>query len=152
MRWTRLLPAAATVGLMATLVATAPASSQADGIHKIDHVVVIMQENRSFDSYFGTYPGADGIPKGVCLPDREGGCVAPYHDPADRNEGGPHGSGNAINDIDGDRMDGFVKEAEAAQRTCAVNDPTCGSPTDVMGWHDSRELPLYWDYAHRYTL
>src|SRR5689334_842983 len=32
------------------------------GIHKIKHVVVVMQENRSFDSYFGTYPGADGIP------------------------------------------------------------------------------------------
>src|SRR3989442_527969 len=32
------------------------------GIHKIRHVVVIMQENRSFDSYFGTFPGADGIP------------------------------------------------------------------------------------------
>ena len=32
------------------------------GIHKIKHVVVIMQENRSFDSYFGTFPGADGIP------------------------------------------------------------------------------------------
>ena len=30
------------------------------GIHKIKHVVVIMQENRSFDEYFGTYPGADG--------------------------------------------------------------------------------------------
>ena len=33
------------------------------GIHKIRHVVVIMQENRSFDSYFGTYPGADGLPR-----------------------------------------------------------------------------------------
>src|SRR5580693_1504271 len=31
-------------------------------IHTIQHVIVIMQENRSFDSYFGTYPGADGIP------------------------------------------------------------------------------------------
>ncbi len=29
---------------------------------KIKHVVIIMQENRSFDSYFGTYPGADGFP------------------------------------------------------------------------------------------
>ena len=29
---------------------------------KIKHVVVIMQENRSFDSFFGTFPGADGIP------------------------------------------------------------------------------------------
>src|SRR4029450_11549060 len=34
------------------------------GIHKIRHVVVIMQENRSFDSYFGTYPGAGGGPRG----------------------------------------------------------------------------------------
>lgn len=33
-----------------------------DGIHKIKHIIVIMQENRSFDTYFGTYPGADGIP------------------------------------------------------------------------------------------
>src|SRR5438270_12429413 len=39
-----------------------------EGIHKIAHVVVIMQENRSFVSYFGTYPGADGIPKNVCVP------------------------------------------------------------------------------------
>ena len=33
------------------------------GIEKIRHVIVVMQENRSFDSYFGTYPGADGIPR-----------------------------------------------------------------------------------------
>jgi phospholipase C len=39
--------------------------SSAVGIHKIQHVIVIMQENRSFDSYFGTYPGADGIPADV---------------------------------------------------------------------------------------
>ena len=31
-------------------------------IHRIKHVVIIMQENRSFDNYFGTFPGADGIP------------------------------------------------------------------------------------------
>ena len=40
----------------------APDALAAQGIHKIKHVVIIMQENRSFDSYFGTYPGADGIP------------------------------------------------------------------------------------------
>ena len=45
-------------------------------IHKIQHVVVIMQENRSFDSYFGSFPGADGIPMmggapAVCAPDPE---------------------------------------------------------------------------------
>ena len=28
----------------------------------ITHVIIIMQENRSFDAYFGTYPGANGFP------------------------------------------------------------------------------------------
>ena len=37
----------------------------ATGIHKIRHIVIITQENRSFDSYFGTFPGADGFPPGV---------------------------------------------------------------------------------------
>src|SRR5215475_2880879 len=43
------------------------------GIHKIQHVIIVMQENRSFDTYFGTYPSAAGIPmrRGrptVCVP------------------------------------------------------------------------------------
>ncbi len=40
------------------------------GIHKIKHIIVIEQENRSFDSYFGTYPGADGHPdaRTACRP------------------------------------------------------------------------------------
>ncbi len=51
------------------------------GIHKIRHVIVIMQENRSFDSYFGTYPGADGIPMRngvptVCVPNPSGAASA----------------------------------------------------------------------------
>ena len=42
--------------------ASAGALPAVDGIQKIRHVIIIMQENRSFDSYFGTFPGADGIP------------------------------------------------------------------------------------------
>ena len=42
-----------------TVWTATPASA---GLSKIKHVIVIMQENRSFDHYFGTYPGADGIP------------------------------------------------------------------------------------------
>src|SRR5437588_3573983 len=83
------------------------------GIHKIQHVVVIMQENRSFDSYFGTYPGADGIPglagnPGTvpCLANpASGGCVSPFHDLQDVNLGGPHSARNARADIDGGKMD-----------------------------------------------
>src|SRR5436309_665424 len=75
------------------------------GIHKIRHVIVIMQENRSFDSYFGTFPGADGIPmrKGkptVCVPyPRNSTCIEPYADHSDVNFGGPHGMFAARTDI-----------------------------------------------------
>jgi hypothetical protein len=70
------------------------------GIHKIQHVVIIMQENRSFDSYFGTYPGADGIPHGVCMPDpQHGDCIKPYHDPNDIDAGADHTAQAAAIDI-----------------------------------------------------
>jgi hypothetical protein len=75
------------------------------GIHKIQHVIVITQENRSFDSYFGTFPGADGLPKGVCVPDPlHGGCVKPYVDHADSDRGGPHVDASSIADVNGGKM------------------------------------------------
>ena len=127
------------------------------GIHKIKHVIVIMQENRSFDHYFGTFPGADGIPQGVCVPDpMHGGCVRPYHDTHDENAGGPHGRWNSRLDVDGGRMDGFVKEAENGWRNCRNrNNPLCTQSrtgTDVMGYHDAREIPNYWAYARNFVL
>jgi phospholipase C len=130
------------------------------GIHKVQHVVIIMQENRSFDSYFGTFPGADGIPHGVCESDPlNGGCIAPFHDSADENFGGPHGAGNSAADIHGGLMDGFVNQAEKGSK-CSSDDPNC-SPCqegeqskciDVMGYHDAREIPNYWTYAHDFVL
>ena len=131
-------------------------------IHKIQHVVVIMQENRSFDSYFGTFPGAEGIPMmggapAACAPDPElGSCVRPFHDSADKNLGGPHAAGDATLDIDGGRMDGFIRRAEAKMgTTCnAPGKPPCSpsGPTDVMGYHDQREIPNYWAYATNFVL
>ncbi len=128
----------------------------------IKHVIVIMQENRSFDSYFGTYPGADGLPRDaagtftVCSPDMlTGTCVAPYHDSADKNGGGPHGAPSAVADIAGGKMDGFQTSAEQGSRGCGnVNDPRCTNATtpDVMGYHDAREIPNYWQYAHDFVL
>ena len=35
--------------------------AESEGIFKLDHLIFIVQENRSFDHYFGTYPGADGF-------------------------------------------------------------------------------------------
>ena len=92
------------------------------GIHKIQHVVVIMQENRSFDSYFGTYPGADGIPMQngvptVCVNDpKTGTCVKPFHDSNNKNGGGPHNEVAATADINGGKMDGFIAQAEKGKK------------------------------------
>ena len=149
--------AAITLGLATDLSASA---MPLEGIHKIQHVVVIMQENRSFDQYFGTYPGANGIPSGVCQPDPlRGGCIAPFHDPNDENYGGPHGHGSFTVDLDGGKMDGFVAEAEKGSK-CSSTEPGC-SPCkegasakciDVMGYHDAREIPNYWTYAQNFVL
>jgi phospholipase C len=158
--------AAVVAALAATVAATGfVGSGNANridpAIHKIRHVVVIMQENRSFDSYFGTYPGADGIPMKngvptVCVPDpMNGGCVRPYHDSNDVNGGGPHDAANATADIDGGKMDGFVTEAEGAQHGCVnTTNPNCRNSgrVDVMGYHDGRDIPNYWAYARNFVL
>ncbi len=131
------------------------------GIHQIRHVVVIMQENRSFDSYFGTYPGADGLPAKngqftACLPDpASAGCDRPFHDPSPINGGGPHTAGSARADLDGGRMDGFVRLSEQpGGRGCGGFSGVCASGTrsDVMGYHDAREIPNYWKYAENFVL
>jgi phospholipase C len=150
-------------------------SVDVNGIFKIKHVVVIMQENRSFDQYFGTFPGADGIPglagnPGTvpCLPDPvNGGCVQPFHDTNDKNYGGPHGASNATADMDctnatartGCKMDGFVGQSEHGQN-CNTNDPSCSPCTssthtqciDVMGYHDGSDITNYWTYAKDFVL
>ena len=143
--------------------ASAGALPAVDGIQKIRHVIIIMQENRSFDSYFGTFPGADGIPMrdGVaqaCVPDQESKtCVRPYHDTNDEDTGGPHGAKAADLDIDGGKMDGFVEVMRGVQHTggCPTDIPTCvvkGHETTVMGYHTAQELPNYWAYARNFVL
>jgi len=154
-----MIVAATVIGALGGSVASSSAAPS-DGIHNIRHVVVIMQENRSFDHYFGTYPGANGIPGGVCVPDPlHGGCVAPFHDSSDLNYGGPHGATNSAADVNGGRMDGFVGQAEAGSK-CSSTSPGCspctgqgsGRCVDAMGYHDAREVPNYWNYAENFVL
>ncbi len=157
---------AALAAILATVSGggAAKATPPAVGIHKIKHVVVIMQENRTFDEYFGTYPGAAGIPMQngvptVCVPDPKAAtCVKPYHDPNDLNRGGPHSAEAYVADVHGGRMDGFIAQAQAPRgKKCKQrpNNPRCAggsAATDVMGYHDARELPVYWAYAKNFVL
>ncbi len=139
----------------------ASGTASPQGIHKIQHVIVIMQENRSFDSYFGTYPGADGIPMKdgvptVCVNDpRTDRCVKPYVDHQDLNGGGPHDAQAAVADINGGRMNGFIAEAERGRRGCLnLANPVCTNATtpDVMGYHTGTDIPNYWAYARNFVL
>lgn len=116
-----------------------------------------MQENRSFDSYFGTFPGADGIPMQngvptVCVPNPiTNECDKPYHDTHDMNYGGPHDHYETFADVDNGMMDGFVQEALL---NCRQYPGLCASAntTDVMGYHDQNEIPNYWSYAKNFVL
>ncbi len=135
----------------------------------IQHVIIIMQENRSFDSYFGTYPGAHGIPKGTCVPldptNPIGGCVKPFHDVHDANAGGPHGESNAQFDLDDGitkaLMDGFIYEQNADPLTVCKNSHNAADCSflkdgiarhDVVGYHTAEEIPNYWTYAQHFVL
>ena len=166
----RIFVALASVSLLALSAAAAfpghrdvSRAGAPSGIHKIRHVVIITQENRSFDSYFGTYPGADGIPMragkpSVCSPDpKTGVCVRPYHDPSNRDTGGPHDHLNAVRDINGGKMNGFQAQARRGRSSACktLQAPNCTlapSRPDVMGYHDAGEIPNYWSYARHFVL
>ena len=83
-------------------------------LSQIENIVIILQENHTFDNYFGSYPKSDGtIGNSICLPKSRGSasmtnCVSPYHDTnltlVDLN----HNWNSAHEDFDGGKMDGFV--------------------------------------------
>jgi phospholipase C len=142
----------------------------------IQHLIFIVQENRSFDSFFGTYPGADGIPTATpCLPSKwyPSTCYTPYPDHDASNQGGPYENSYQVADIDGGKMDGFAIQREEAlgpncapkadgrrvdpRKTIVVDDPEDGQSStkclvDVMGYHTGKDLPNYWAYAQNYVL
>jgi phospholipase C len=138
------------------------------GIGNLDHLIFIVQENRSFDEYFGTFPGANGIPRKPdgsfkpCLPDPAAAhCQRPYHDRSTFDAGGPHTSNASAVDVNHGKMNGFIRAQETMYSVCrthptlwkckqATRGPT-GQP-DVMGFHTWKEIPNYWTYAKRYLL
>jgi phospholipase C len=128
---------------------------------RIRHVVFINQENRSFDHYFGTFPGADGIPfdggvPAVCNAEPDwGACVRPHHEKHDSTFGGPHTVGASTVCVDHGKMDGFVRAASELGKHCPPGsiDPRCAaSPRVVMSYYTDAELPNYWAYAKSYVL
>jgi len=135
----------------------------AEGIFKLDHLVFIVMENRSFDHYCGKYPGADGIPRKVCVPHPAlgGRCMSPYHDEDTVDIGGPHTAGASETDVNGGKMDGFIQSVVQQDENPCASDPKAAGCADrvgpqgqpeVMGYHTREEIPNYWEYADNFAL
>ena len=109
----------------------------------IDRIVIVLQENHTFDNYFGTYPNSDGITgKSICLPKTknpvaQGDCVSPFHDtsltPVDMN----HNWKSAHSDYDGGKMDGFVYSE---------------GNVETMGYYERADINHYYNAADNYVL
>ena len=102
----------------------------------IEHVVFIIKENRTFDHYFGKYPGADGTESGVTFDGR----VVPLQPATDvMTQPLFHGFWSGLYSVDAGRMDGF--------------DLITGGDTMVGYSQWSRSgIPNYWKYADRFVL
>src|SRR5918994_1516996 len=111
----------------------------------IEHVIFLVKENRSFDHYFGTYPGAEGATEGGTIADCsatefQDGPVVPLRDAPLVL---PHDLGHAfapgLYSINGGKMNGY-------------NCVPLGE--DMIGYtqHSRDTLPAYWAYADRFVL
>jgi phospholipase C len=100
----------------------------------IKHVVILMQENHSFDNMFGLFPGADGVSVGM-----DNGVRRPLTRLNDqRIRDLPHGWANAVADINGGTMDGFNQSDNAARYA-------------YTQMHRA-DAPNYWAWAKHYVL
>ncbi len=118
-----------------------PARAQQE--NPLQHIVIIVQENHSFDNYFGVYPGASGISPNVRIPydpsDPSKGFVRPFltMDPVTARDL-PHGFGSTVAAYNDGRMDGFMLAEN--------EDP------NTMSYYDEKTIPYYWQYARNFVL
>ncbi len=101
----------------------------------IKHVVFIIKENRTFDSLFGRFPGANGATTGM-----DQGIIRPLIQALDRLPADiPHCYGCALKAWDGGKMDGFATVSAVADRYAYTQ-------------FRPRDLPAYWHWAKRFVL
>ena len=125
----------------ATAADTAPAPTT-----PIEHFVMLMQGDRTFDNYFGTYPGADGIPAGTCQvfvrTKPANGCVEPFEVGEEAVPALAPGESVLTAQYNKGAMDGFVSAYVAQGRD--------GTP--AMGHYGRKQLPFSWAAADEYVL
>jgi phospholipase C len=119
-----------------------PRSSQDSpptGINKIQHIVFIIKENRSFDHYFGQFPGADGATTGTIS---TGQTIPLWRAPDIMPHDTDHTFEGAITAIDGGKMDRFDLNYNTSE------------DEDFLGYTQmtANDIPNYWSYAQKFVL
>lgn len=130
-------------------VGSRPDPSKPEGVDllpEIDHIVIYMQENRSFDHYFGTLGRGDGFsldPQGKPTndnPDPQGTPVPVYE--TTNTCGGDRAASQSWNashlSLNGGANDGFVRAA--------------GGGIGSMSYYTGDTLPFYWGLAQTFVL
>ena len=118
-------------------------NNAANASSPIQHIVVILQENHSFDNYFGTYLGVNGIPSNICMPynpsNPSSGCVMPFltTDPVTVHDL-PHGFESTVTAINNGSMNGFMLAEN--------EDP------NTMSYYNNSTIPYYWNFASHFVL
>ena len=146
---TVLLSCVALLGGQQAVFSQATPSPEPDASTPIKHVIMLMQENHSFDNYFGTYPGANGIPEGVCMPldpfdSKSTDCVQPFHigDTEVTLEDPDHSTLTSRTQYNDGLMNGFVYALNTRNQDGRL----------AMGYYDGRDVPYYWNIADQYVL
>jgi phospholipase C len=128
--------AASTTPATTTAASASPAGRS--GPTPIKHVIVAMQENRSFDHYYGFAPfvGNFGVPSGYQVPGGNGGLVAPHRLPGLTSPDISHVWSAMHAEFNGGRMDGFAS--------------TDGDT--ALGYYAAADLPFYYSLFQSSTL
>jgi phospholipase C len=129
--------------------------ADAANLEKVDHVVVLMLENRSFDhmlgylSLTGGRPEIDGLRPGLAS-EYQGRSYPVHHLATTAVEMDPDHSSAAIDQqVAGGDMSGFVASAAATLAARGVED---GQPGCVMGYYDGADVPVYDHLAEEFAV
>jgi phospholipase C len=124
-------------------VATAPLSRQGvtpSRASKITHIVLLVQENRSFDNFFATFPGADGATSGKM----HNGKTIPLKKHNLSSLDISHDSQTFQTDYDGGKMDGFDQSLFIHSTQKAGTYP--------YQYVNPTQIQPYWTMAQQYAL
>ncbi len=129
-------------------------TSAANGLSNLKHIIFFVQENRSFDDYFGMlgkYRESLGLPNSIdgldlnaTLLNTEGKPVHPFHYQTVCTESLSPSWNESHADVNGGKLDQFMVTAKSVTSTI---DPT---GTRAMGYYDQSDLPYYYELAARF--